>query len=409
MIFKNIRMILRELSKQKLRTMLTLFGIFWGTTSVILLLTFGIAVKASTSKTMHGMGEAICVIWSGKTSISYGGFPKGRQLSFYNDDAQYLKDQVPLIGEISPQYSRYDIAVNVGDKKQNFTINAVWPEFQDMRNMVPREGSRFINNLDMENRRRVVFIGNEVEKTMFGDTNSVGKMMLIDGIPYKVIGVIIAKEQDGSYNGRDKYAIFMPTTTYLGIYGDRYVNNLVARAKNVNQTSQMKKAIVEAMAKKYRFAPEDTQALPIWDTTEYDQFLGTFFTGFTIFLGVVGVMTLIVGGIGIANIMYVIVEERTSEIGIKRAIGAKKRVILTQYLIETFVISSVGTIAGFLFARLLIFGINKAHLDDFVGVLILNPTIAILTIIIISSITFIAGWGPAKRASTLDPVVAING
>jgi putative ABC transport system permease protein len=402
-------MILRELSKQKLRTMLTLFGIFWGTTSVILLLTFGIAVKASTSKTMHGMGEAICVIWSGKTSISYGGFPKGRQLSFYNDDAQYLKDQVPLIGEISPQYSRYDIAVNVGDKKQNFTINAVWPEFQDMRNMVPREGSRFINNLDMENRRRVVFIGNEVEKTMFGDTNSVGKMMLIDGIPYKVIGVIIAKEQDGSYNGRDKYAIFMPTTTYLGIYGDRYVNNLVARAKNVNQTSQMKKAIVEAMAKKYRFAPEDTQALPIWDTTEYDQFLGTFFTGFTIFLGVVGVMTLIVGGIGIANIMYVIVEERTSEIGIKRAIGAKKRVILTQYLIETFVISSVGTIAGFLFARLLIFGINKAHLDDFVGVLILNPTIAILTIIIISSITFIAGWGPAKRASTLDPVVAING
>jgi putative ABC transport system permease protein len=408
-IFKNIRMILRELSKQKLRTMLTLFGIFWGTTSVILLLTFGIAVKASTSKTMHGMGEAICVIWSGKTSISYGGFPKGRQLSFYNDDAQYLKDQVPLIGEISPQYSRYDIAVNVGDKKQNFTINAVWPEFQDMRNMVPREGSRFINNLDMENRRRVVFIGNEVEKTMFGDTNSVGKMMLIDGIPYKVIGVIIAKEQDGSYNGRDKYAIFMPTTTYLGIYGDRYVNNLVARAKNVNQTSQMKKAIVEAMAKKYRFAPEDTQALPIWDTTEYDQFLGTFFTGFTIFLGVVGVMTLIVGGIGIANIMYVIVEERTSEIGIKRAIGAKKRVILTQYLIETFVISSVGTIAGFLFARLLIFGINKAHLDDFVGVLILNPTIAILTIIIISSITFIAGWGPAKRASTLDPVVAING
>lgn len=402
-------MILRELSKQKLRTMLTLFGIFWGTTSVILLLTFGIAVKASTSKTMHGMGEAICVIWSGKTSISYGGFPKGRQLSFYNDDAQYLKDQVPLIGEISPQYSRYDIAVNVGDKKQNFTINAVWPEFQDMRNMVPREGSRFINNLDMENRRRVVFIGNEVEKTMFGDTNSVGKMMLIDGIPYKVIGVIIAKEQDGSYNGRDKYAIFMPTTTYLGIYGDRYVNNLVARAKNVNQTSQMKKAIVEAMAKKYRFAPEDTQALPIWDTTEYDQFLGTFFTGFTIFLGIVGVMTLIVGGIGIANIMYVIVEERTSEIGIKRAIGAKKRVILTQYLIETFVISSVGTIAGFLFARLLIFGINKAHLDDFVGVLILNPTIAILTIIIISSITFIAGWGPAKRASTLDPVVAING
>jgi len=402
-------MIFRELSKQKLRTLLTLFGIFWGTTSVILLVTFGIAVKASTSKTMHGMGEAICVIWSGKTSISYGGFPKGRQLSFYNDDAQYLKEQVPLIDNISPQYARYDIPVNVNDKKQNFPINAVWPEFQDMRNMVPRAGSRFISDLDMQKRRRVVFIGNEVEKTMFGDNeDAVGKMMLIDGIPYRVIGVIIKKEQDGSYNGQDKNAIFMPTTTYLGIYGDRYINNMIARAKDVTQTSQMKQSIIEAMAKKYRFSPDDTQALPIWDTTEYDQFLGTFFNGFTIFLGVVGVMTLIVGGIGIANIMYVIVEERTSEIGVKRAIGAKKRTILVQYLIETFVISSVGTISGFLFATLLIFGINQAPFEDFIGELILKPVVAIITIIIISAITFIAGWGPAKRASTLDPVVAIN-
>ena len=186
------------------------------------------------------------------------------------------------------------------------------------------------------------------------------------------------------------------------------INNMVARAKDVNQTSQMKQAIVSAMAKKYRFSPEDIQALPIWDTTEYDQFLGTFFNGFTIFLGIVGVMTLIVGGIGIANIMYVIVEERTSEIGVKRAIGAKKRTILVQYLIETFVISSVGTISGFSFAVLLVFGINQAPIQDFVGVLILKPIIAIITIIIISAITFIAGWGPAKRASNLDPVVAIN-
>jgi len=408
MLIRNIRFTLRELSKQKLRTMLTLFGIFWGTTSVILLVTFGLAVKASTSKTMHGMGEAICVIWSGKTSISYGGFPKGRQLSFYNDDAEYLRAQVPLIGEISPQYSRYNIPVNVNDKKQNFTINAVWPEFQDMRNMVPREGSRFLSVLDMEKRRRVVFIGNEVEKTMFGKEDAIGKMMLIDGLPYQVVGVIVEKKQDGSYNGQDKNAIFMPTTTYLGIYGDRFIDNMIARARDVHQTSLMKQAILEALAKKYRFSPEDTDALPIWDTTDYDQFLSTFFNGFTIFLGVVGVMTLIVGGIGIANIMYVIVEERTAEIGVKRAIGAKKRVILTQYLIETFFISAIGTLCGFLFSVLLIFLINQAPLDDFIGVLILKPPVVLLTIAIISAITFIAGWGPAKRAANLDPVVAIS-
>jgi len=406
-LLKNIVQVFRELSKQKLRTILTLFGIFWGTTSVILLLTFGNAVKGRTSKTMHGMGESICVIWAGRTSISYGGFPKGRNLNFFKEDAQYLKDQVPLIADISPQYSR-DVPVKVNDKKQNFNINAVWPEFRDMRNMVPRAGSRFINPLDMEKRRRVVFIGNEVEKTMFGEVDAVGQLMYINGTPFTVVGVIVAKEQDGSYNGRDKDAIFMPTSTYLSIYGDRYVNNMIARAKDVNKTDQMKQAIIAAMAKKYRFSEEDTQALPIWDTTEMDQFLFTFFNGFTIFLGVVGVMTLIVGGIGIANIMYVIVEERTTEIGVKRAIGAKKRVILIQYLIETFTIAAAGTISGFLFSMLLIFGINKAPIEEFVGVLILNPPIAVITIIIISIITLVAGWGPAKRASSLDPAVAIN-
>ncbi|MCK4716006.1 MAG: FtsX-like permease family protein, partial [Candidatus Marinimicrobia bacterium] len=124
--------------------------------------------------------------------------------------------------------------------------------------------------------------------------------------------------------------------------------------------------------------------------------------------GIVGVMTLIVGGIGIANIMYVIVEERTSEIGVKRAIGAKKRVILMQYLVETFAIAAAGSVSGFLFSVVLIWGINQAPIEEFVGILILNPTIAVTTIIIISIITLVAGWGPAKRASTLDPVVAIN-
>ncbi len=407
MVIKTFVQVFRELNKQKLRTLLTLFGIFWGTTAVILLLTFGDAVAAHSSKTMHGMGESICVIWAGRTSISYGGFPKGRGLSFYKEDAKYLKEQVPLIGDISPQYSR-QVPVNVKSKKQIFSINAVWPEFKEMRNMVPRAGSRFLNPIDMEKRRRVVFIGNEVEKTMFGEEDAVGQLMYINGTPFTVIGVIIEKEQDGSYNGRDKDAIFMATSTYLSIFGDRYVDNLVVRAEDVNKTEQMKTAIVAAMAKKYRFSEEDTQALPIWDTTEADQFLNILFTGFSTFLGIVGVMTLIVGGIGIANIMYVIVEERTSEIGVKRAIGAKKRVILTQYLVETFIIAAVGSITGFLFSVLLIWGINMAPIEEFIGVLILNPTIAIITIVIISIITFIAGWGPAKRASNMDPVVAIN-
>jgi len=191
-IIKNILQVLRELNKQKLRTALTLFGIFWGTTSVILLLTFGFAVKANTSKSMHGMGESICVIWAGRTSISYGGFPKGRSLNFFNGDAKYLKENVSLIGDLSPQYSR-QLSANVNGKKQSYRVHGVWPEFQDMRNMVPQAGSRFINPIDMEERRRVCFIGFGVQETMFGKKESVGQIIYLNGTPFTVIGILKEK------------------------------------------------------------------------------------------------------------------------------------------------------------------------------------------------------------------------
>ncbi|MCF7886456.1 MAG: ABC transporter permease [Candidatus Marinimicrobia bacterium] len=406
-MLKNILQVLRELKKQKLRTFLTLFGIIWGTVSVILLLAFGFAIKAQTSESMHGLGESICIMWSGKTSISYAGFPRGRNLHFQKGDAEFLRDQVPLIGNISPQYSR-SVAVRVKDKKQSFNINAVLPEFTKMRNLVPRMGGRFLNQLDEKKRRRVVFIGFDVEEKMFGKGNGLGKTIYIEGMPFTVIGVLIQKKQDSSYNGRDKDAIYMPVSTYLGIYGDRYMDNMVCKAENVEYTDQMKDDIQLAYARKYRFHPDDTEALGIWDTTENEKFLNTFFGGFNIFLGVVGVMTLIVGGIGISNIMYVIVEERTNEIGIKRAVGAKKHLILFQYLTETFVIAGLGTIIGFLISMGIIALTNQLPLKEYIGTLVLDPVIAMTTIIIIVMITLAAGWGPATRASNLDPVIAIN-
>lgn len=406
-MLKNILQILRELKKQKLRTFLTLFGIIWGTVSVILLLAFGFAIKAQSEKGMHGLGESICIMWSGKTSISYAGFPKGRNLHFYEGDAEYFREQVPLIGNISPQYSRH-VPVRVDDKKQSFNINAVLSEFSEMRNLIPRMGGRFLNKIDEEKRRRIAFIGFDVEEKMFGKGQGLGQTIFIQGIPFTVIGVLIEKQQNSSYNGRDKDAIYIPVSTYLAIYGDRYINNIVCKAENVDYTDQMKDELQLAYARKYRFHPDDTEALGIWDTTENEKFLNTFFGGFNIFLGVVGVMTLIVGGIGISNIMYVIVEERTSEIGIKRAIGAKKRLILFQYLTETFIIAGIGTIIGFLISMGIITLTNHLPFEEYIGTLSLDPVIVATTITIIVLITLAAGWGPAKRASNLDPVIAIN-
>jgi len=404
---KNILQILRELKNQKLRTSLTLFGIIWGTVSVILLLSFGFAIKARVSKNMHGLGESICIMWPGRTSISYAGFPKGRNINFNNGDAQYLKNQVPTIKYISPQYSRRT-TVQVHNKKQSFQINAVWPEFKEMRNLIPRMGGRFLNKLDSKKRRRVAFIGFDVEEKMFGKDNGMGKTINIAGKPFTVVGVLIEKKQNSSYNGRDKDAIYIPVSTYLGMHNVKYINNMVYKARDVDQTEIMKEQVQTTLAQKYKFHPEDSEALGIWDTTENEKFLNTFFGGFNIFLGIVGVMTLIVGGIGISNIMYVVVEERTREIGIKRAIGAKKRTIRTQYLIETFLISGFGAIIGFLISMGIVWISNKFPIQESVGTIEINPIITIITITIIIAITLIAGWGPAKRASSLDPVVAIR-
>ncbi|HMA61314.1 MAG TPA: ABC transporter permease [bacterium] len=408
MSFKNIIQIFRELKKQKLRTFLTLFGIIWGTVSVILLLAFGFAIKANTSKAMHGLGESICIMWAGKTSISHAGFPKGRDIHFYNGDAEFVRQQVPLVGKISPQYTS-TVTTRVRDKKQSFQISGVLPEFTDMRNLIPRQGGRFLNPIDEQKRRRVVFIGFDVEEKMFGKGQGLGKTLYIEGMPFTVVGVLIEKQQNSSYNGRDKDSIFMPKNTYLGIYGDRFIDTIICKADKVEYTDQMKEQIQQAFSRKYRFHPDDTEALSIWDTTDNEKFLNTFFGGFNIFLGIVGVMTLIVGGIGISNIMYVIVEERTTEIGIKRAVGAKKHVILFQYLVETFIIAAIGTIIGFLISLGVILLVNQLPIQDAVGVLELQPLISAITVGIIILITLAAGWGPARRASNLDPVLAISG
>ncbi len=408
MLTKNLLQVLKELKNQKLRTLLTLFGIIWGTVSVILLLTFGSSIKKQMSKNMHGLGEGICIIWAGKTSVNYAGFPKGRNINFNNGDAEYIREHVPIVKNISPQYTRW-LSVRVKDKNQTFGVHAVWMEFKDMRNLISREGGRFINPIDMEKRRRVAFIGFSVEEKMFGKGKGLGEIIYIDGTPFTVIGVLKEKIQNSTYAGRDEDAIFIPVSTYLGIYGDKYINVIICRASDVHKTDQMKDEILTAFAKKYKFFEKDTEALSIWDTTEMDQFLDSFFLGFNIFLGISGIMTLIVGGIGMSNIMYVIVEERTLEIGIKRAVGAKKYVILLQYLFETFIIAGIGAAIGFLISQGVIAIVNQFPLEDYIGTLALNLAIAIITIVIITLITLIAGWGPAKHAANLDPAVAIKG
>jgi len=184
---------------------------------------------------------------------------------------------------------------------------------------------------------------------------------------------------------------------------------MVYRASDVKLTTQMIDRVYAVLAKVHRFDPADREALAIWDSTGMDQFFDTFFGGFSVFLGIVGCMTLIVGGIGVSNIMNVVVEERTREIGIKKALGAKNRLILGQYIIETLLVTGFGGFLGFVISFGIVSLVNLLNLQDYIGVLRISPLVAFVTIVILSLIGFIAGWFPARRAANLDPVMAIRG
>ncbi len=284
-------------------------------------------------------------------------------------------------------------------------VTGVLPEYGPMRNCIAQAGGRWLNDLDMEHKRRVVFIGNQIRDLLFGEgTDAIGKYIYIGETPFRVIGILKEKTQPSSYSYRDSDRVFIPQTTFQSLYGWRYLSNIVYQIENPTRNKIVEDKIFDVFAKRFIFDPTDRNALGIWDTTESDKFIYYFSFGFQLFLGVIGAITLIVGGIGLANIMYVVVQERTREIGIKRSIGAKRRVIMSQFLIEAFMIIGIGASIGFLLALGLIQLISMMPIEDYVGHPELSLPVALASIAILSLVGFFAGYFPARRASRLEVV-----
>jgi putative ABC transport system permease protein len=254
----------------------------------------------------------------------------------------------------------------------------------------------------------VAFLGNDLAETVFGKTDPVGKTIRLNGSPFLVIGVMVKKPQDSSYSGRDKDNAFIPGTTLRALTGQKFVDEFIFKAKKATQNEALKAQVLEIAAAKHRFDPKDKEAIGIWDTTEMFQFLNTFGIAFSSFLGIVGSLTLVVGGIGVSNIMNVVVEERTREIGIKMALGARPSSILLQFLLETLLITGIGGAIGIG----LTFGICAAFpalgFTEYVGDPIVSPFIAAVTAGLLGTIGLLAGYFPARDAARLDPVVAMK-
>jgi putative ABC transport system permease protein len=407
-IFEDLKEILKYLRQYKARTAMTMFGIIWGTLTVILLLAFGVGVKKQLSKNMHGMGEGIALVWPNKTSIPFQGYGRDRQIRITVDDVELLRHEIKDIKRISPEFHKWGSAIRRGDKINRPNVTGIIPEYGVMRNIWPEEGGRWLNELDLKQKRRVVFLGNRLRDLLFGEkSNAIGKYVYIDEIPFLVIGVMREKTQPSSYSQRDQDRAFIPMTTHMSIFGRHYVNNIVYQIGDPRLGKEVRNQVYTVLGKRYKFDPKDTETLFIWDTTDFDQFLFYFSLGFTIFMGMIGAITLVVGGIGLANIMYVVVRERTREIGIRRAVGAKRRHIMGQFIFETFIIIGLSALVGFILASgiiSLMAALPIKDVKDAVGTPELSMMVAMVTIFILGTIGFLAGFFPARKASRLDVV-----
>ena len=404
----SVKQFFNDMRRQKLRTLMTTFGIFWGTASIVLLFAFGNGISDAQMKSQKGLGENISIIWPGITSKEFKGLPRGRRIRLTEFDVEMIKAQSQTIGRISPEFSRWNISYKYKDNTLNQNVVGIWPEFGEMRNLIPDVGSRFINLNDMKEKRRVIFIGNLLKKDLFGSDEAVGQTVMLNNVPFTVIGILKEKDQDSSYNGRDNRKGFIPSTTFKSMFSQRWLNDVVMQPKKDVSMQIAKDDLYNLMGAKYKFDPTDTEALSIWDTSEGFEFLSTFFTAFKMFLVGIGIATLITGGIGVSNIMNVVLEERTKEIGIKMALGAKKGMILMQFVFETFLITAVGGFCGFLFAFGLVKLIPFFNIEEFIGIPTVDISVGLTVIFLLGVIGFFAGIFPARRAANLQPVQALK-
>ena len=401
-----------DLKSQKLRSFLTMFSITWGTIAVVLLLSFGEGLKNTMSSGFTNAFNNILLVYGGTTSKEYQGLPKGRSIRFQIEDIDLLKRSIPQIEKISPSYGKWGTTLKTKQNKRTTYMEAVYPSFEDLRDMYPSSEGRFINQRDEKYRRRVVFLGNNIAKELFGDSTAVGESLDLNGIPFTVVGVMEAKIQTSMNNGPDADRAIIPASTFKAMYGSRYLSHILIRPRSTQENQITKDAVTRVLANRYKFDPSDENAITVWDTIQTAKQINTVLFGIQIFLGVVGLFTLFIAGVGIANIMYVVVKERTLEIGIKLAVGARKVHILIQFLFEALSISLLGGAIGLGLSVVIVTLIRQAPVTDgpmqFLTHPELSTPIAILCTGILVLIGFVAGFFPARKAANLNPVESLR-
>ncbi len=407
----GLRYQLRDLIDDRGRVIVTILGVVWGTLAVTTLVVFFEGLSNTVLRAQLGMGMGIVVVRPGSTSVVYDGLPSGRRIWLTAHDVAALRNGLPGLTEISGEYYG-SVELTYAGRPRSAWFSAVDPPFDSMRNCYPQPRGRFINALDIRQRRRVAFLGDTVRRQVFGAEDAVGETILLNGVPFVVIGVMQPKLQWSSYVGLDTDRLFIPSTTYEAIWGGRNLSALIYRSPPAADAEAFERDVYRLLARRHRFAPEDSFALSVWNTRIGEEITRNVHYGVRLCMGIIGVVTLLVSGVGVGNVMYVLVKARTREIGIKIAVGARPGDITIHHLIEGFVIVVMGGGVGLLASWLLMVGMHQIPLEEEALLYFGRPRMSLwsvaLVAVILGLVGLFAGFFPARRAATVDPVEALR-
>ncbi len=398
---------------KKKRAVLTVASIAWGTVTVLLLLAFGQGFREQILKNEQGMGKNIAIVWPGQTSKPYRGMPPGRRMSFPDTDAAYAQDRMGNFATVIGEIEKNRVPLVYGKTTVNGSVVGVeWP-YRDWRNQIPQTGGRFLDATDQKDRRRTIFFGDKVVKDVFGKEDPVGKTLLVNNMPFLVVGVLKHRIQDDSYMNNDENQTFIPRSTFEGMFGRQNLDNLVVGVRDPTRMKSAVDRLRHILGARHGFDPEDSRALSVWDTVNENQETAAILLGMQAFLGIVGALTLIVGGVGVANIMYAVVKERTREIGVKMALGARSGWITGPFVLEASLYTFLGGTLGILISLVAVtlLGLIPLESSDVMGYLghpRISIPIGLITMAILGGIGLAAVYFPARRAAAVDPAETLR-
>ncbi|HKN18001.1 MAG TPA: ABC transporter permease [Candidatus Sulfotelmatobacter sp.] len=405
--------VVRTLWAHKLRAFLTMFGIAWGIVSIVLMVAAGEGLRKGQEEQSRTLGKDVMIVFHGRTSLQAGGTHAGRLVHWEDPDVPVVQAEATDCEYVIPELEQETVLTHSNFNNASLEVTGSYLQFSEIRSLNVGLG-RFYDWNDMREARRVAFLGSDAAKQLFPGRNPVGDNVYLNDFPFVVIGVMEKKKQDSSYDGWDVNKIFIPFSAMRRDFPDKppgtpsTFDQLLVTPKSVEQHEACKHEVRVALARMHRYDPNDKEACPIWDTVQEAKAFRQMTDGMKYFLGAVGIVTLLLGGLGVMNVMLVAVRERTREIGVRKAIGAPAGTILRQFFVEALIIAllsgAIGLGVAFGFCAL----VNLLPMPDYFAGLIPDWTSGLVAAGLLGAVAVGAALYPARRAASVDPIEALR-